>query len=361
MAHDETKAPFPWFGGKSRAAGTVWSALGDVNSYVEPFAGSLAVLLNRPHVANRPYHSETVNDMDGLLVNAWRAIQLSPEATAEACSWPVTEADKHARHCALVRWRQETQLEHLMGDPAWHDPVTAGWWLYGIGTWIGGGWCSGRGPWWPDETGRLVRRRGGGEGEGVKRERPHLSNDGHGVHAPQLREEGVSRQLPHLSDNGNGVHTAAMREEGTGEPHPMVMPKLLHWFRCLSARLRHVRIVNGDWRRVCGPSVVETLGSSACGVFLDPPYIAADRAAGLYAVDSGTVAEDVREWALYEARPTWRVIIAGFEGAYAEPLLSAGWREIEWFRGGLLTGGYANRGEGTKQHRERLWLSPSCL
>lgn len=39
------RAPFPWFGGKSRAAPLIWEALGDVRNYVEPFAGSLAVLL----------------------------------------------------------------------------------------------------------------------------------------------------------------------------------------------------------------------------------------------------------------------------------------------------------------------------
>lgn len=32
-------APFPWFGGKSRAADVVWQALGNVDNYVEPFAG----------------------------------------------------------------------------------------------------------------------------------------------------------------------------------------------------------------------------------------------------------------------------------------------------------------------------------
>lgn len=43
------KAPFPWFGGKSRAAHLIWPRFGNVPNYVEPFAGSLAVLLNRPH------------------------------------------------------------------------------------------------------------------------------------------------------------------------------------------------------------------------------------------------------------------------------------------------------------------------
>ena len=42
------KAPFPWFGGKRRVAPEIWAAFGDVDNYVEPFAGSLAVLLERP-------------------------------------------------------------------------------------------------------------------------------------------------------------------------------------------------------------------------------------------------------------------------------------------------------------------------
>lgn len=43
------KAPFPWFGGKSRAASAIWGRFGDVDTYNEPFSGSLAVLLARPH------------------------------------------------------------------------------------------------------------------------------------------------------------------------------------------------------------------------------------------------------------------------------------------------------------------------
>ena len=43
------RAPFVWFGGKRRVAPEVWAALGDVPNYIEPFAGSLAVLLGRPH------------------------------------------------------------------------------------------------------------------------------------------------------------------------------------------------------------------------------------------------------------------------------------------------------------------------
>jgi hypothetical protein len=56
----DLRAPFPWFGGKSRAAPAIWERFGDVANYVEPFAGSLAVLLARPHAPR----IETVNDAD---------------------------------------------------------------------------------------------------------------------------------------------------------------------------------------------------------------------------------------------------------------------------------------------------------
>lgn len=91
----------PWFGGKSRAAGLIWSVLGDVDNYVEPFFGSGAVLLGRP----KPGGIVTVNDIDGHLVNVWRALSADPEAVAGWCDWPVTECDLTARHLWLVQRR----------------------------------------------------------------------------------------------------------------------------------------------------------------------------------------------------------------------------------------------------------------
>ena len=85
------KAPFPYFGGKSAIAPVIWQALGDVGGYVEPFAGSAAVLLARPPVDGR--RVETINDADGWLVNMWRSIQLAPDEVARHCDWPVTEID----------------------------------------------------------------------------------------------------------------------------------------------------------------------------------------------------------------------------------------------------------------------------
>lgn len=362
------KTPFPWFGGKSDAAPSVWTALGDVDHYVEPFAGSLAVLLRRPHPCNRSYFSETVNDLDGLLVNAWRSMQLSPDAMADAASWPVSEADMHARHLALVKWRNERQLEHLMGDPAFHDPVMAGWWCWGQACWIGSGWCDGGGGWIVGADGRITKAAREPNGIG-KRQLPHLSNDGQGVNRPQAREPGVSRQLPHLGDDGQGVNHAGAREPGVEidhEYHPMTMPELTRWFRFLSARLRHVRILNGDWKRALTNGAAKTLPvrmGGACGVFLDPPYAdTAKRQSNLYAHDSGTVAHEVREWALAHGDdPQFRIVLAGYAEEHVMP---DGWREVEWFRKGFLKGGMGNQSEGHEshqQHKERLWMSPHCL
>ena len=359
------KTPWPWFGGKADAAEHVWTALGDVEHYVEPFAGSLAVLLRRPHTANRPYHSETVNDMDGLLCNAWRAIIRDPDAVAEAASWPVCEADMHARHLALVKWRSERQLEHLMGDPDFYDAKMAGWWAWGQSCWIGSGWCSGDGPWVVGDDGRITKRSKNG---GVARQIPHLGDDGKGMNRPQLREEGVARQLPHLGNNGQGMNRPQLREEGVGaepEYHPMTMPELTRWLRFLSARLRHVRVLNGDWTRACTSGALQTLpvrqGGHA-GVFLDPPYADDVRTGDLYASDSGTIASDVRRWCKVNGdNPKYRIVLAGYDTEHQE-LETQGWTAVEWYREGFLKGGMANQShKGSQQHRERLWLSPHCL
>lgn len=89
------RAPFPYFGGKSRIAEVVWRALGDVGGYVEPFAGSAAVLLGRPS-GHRPV-VETINDVDSFVVNFWRALAFSPDEVERWAIWPKAEADLHAR------------------------------------------------------------------------------------------------------------------------------------------------------------------------------------------------------------------------------------------------------------------------
>jgi hypothetical protein len=339
--HDH-QPPFPWFGGKSAIADQVWTALGDVVNYVEPFCGSLAVLLLRP---GGPGHIETVNDADGLLANFWRALQHDPDAVAVSADWPVNEADLHARHLWLLGHKPRI-TERLMGDPDFYDAKAAGWWAWGQCCWIGSGWCSGRGPW-TSENGEFVLRN---PGRGVNRNLPHLGNSGQGVNRnlPHLRNsgQGVNRKLPHLGDPGQGVNRKRRAW-------------LIAYLRRFSDRLRHVRVCCGDWTRVCGPSV--TFRHGMTGIFLDPPYAdTATRTTGLYAQDCDQVAHAVREWAIEQGRnPLMRIVLAGYQDEHQMP---DDWRVVEW----EATGGYGlisddEDSTGRKNKgRERLWCSPAC-
>jgi hypothetical protein len=85
------QSPYPYFGGKARIARTVWKRFGDVPSYVEPFFGSGAVLLNRSPADD--HGIETVNDRDGLVSNFWRACKADPDTVAGYADWPVNEND----------------------------------------------------------------------------------------------------------------------------------------------------------------------------------------------------------------------------------------------------------------------------
>jgi hypothetical protein len=202
---------------------------------------------------------------------------------------------------------------------------------------------------------------------GVRRDRPHLVN-GQGVNSAGLREAGVRRDLPHLGNDGMGVNSPQLREATVGdgaEYHPLVMPRLREWMHLLSARLRHVRIVNGDWTRVVTHGAAQTLSvrmsDQPAGIFLDPPYDNTERSAGISNMDNGDVAAACRQWALTVAHnPKWRIVIAGYDSEHQE-LEQHGWTVHEWFSKGFLSGGMGNIDGTSQQHRERLWASPHCL
>ena len=306
MPESYPRAPFPWFGGKSRVADVVWERFGDVRNYVEPFFGSGAVLLGRPGGARG---TETVNDLDGFVANFWRAVALDPSAVWQWADSPVNEADLHARHVWLIQQMDDGFTDRLMGDPDFHDAKIAGWWVWGLCAWIGSGWCSGGGPWWPDADGKLANGNAG---------------------------RGVNRQMPHLGNAGRGGPMADLAE-----------------------RMRHVRVACGDWGRVLGDSVTSRHGTTA--VFLDPPY--SDEAGHQisYRTTSGTVAHDVRDWALANGdNPLLRIALCGYAGEGYDVLVSLGWTAHGW----KAKGGYGSQGDGAGRAnaaRETVWFSPHCL
>lgn len=73
------KAIFKYPGSKWSIAKWIISFFPEHHSYLEPFAGSLAVLMNKP-----PSNIETVNDLDGNVVNLFEWIRKDPERLAHA-------------------------------------------------------------------------------------------------------------------------------------------------------------------------------------------------------------------------------------------------------------------------------------
>ena len=161
----------------------VWSAFGEVPSYIEPFAGSLAVLLGRPDDRWRT-GAETVNDKDCYLANFWRAVSAAPDEVAKWAGYPVNECDLLSRHIWLVN-EGRSRIEKMEADPDYYDAKVAGWWVWGINSWIGSGWCVGNGPWGIVDG--KVQKNGGKGGRGVNRKRPHLGDAALGGQRQQPR------------------------------------------------------------------------------------------------------------------------------------------------------------------------------
>ncbi len=347
------QAPFPWFGGKRRVADVVWKRFGDVPNYVEPFFGSGAVLLGRPHEPK----TETINDLDGFVANFWRAVQRDPEAVAKAADNPPNELDLTARHVWLVS-EGKARIARLAGDPDFYDAKVAGWWCWGLCCWIGSGWCTGQGPWVAVD-GQLVHQ---GDGHGVNRQPVHLGGYGCGVNRKRVHlggGHGVNRQLVRLG-GGQGVNRKRVHlGAGRGGQCEVSRAALVAWMQALADRLRLVRVCCGDWERVCGPSPTEKLGLT--GVFLDPPYSAeAGRNNNLYREESLGVAHRVREWCLKRGRSKqMRIALCGYEGEGHEALVDAGWSTYQW----AASGGYSCQGSvvNINRKRERIWFSPACL
>lgn len=256
-------APFPYFGGKRRVAAEVWRRFGNVRSYVEPFFGSGAVLLARP----QPFSGvETVNDLDGLLCNFWRAVKADPAAVAEAADWPVSECDLTARHLWLVE-RRASITERLCADPEWFDAKAAGWWVWSLSN------------------------------EAIPR----------GLHTESA--------YPGIANGPARKGSQALRDRGV----------LALTLRVIADRFANVVVRCGTWERALQSPSMRLANGGVEGVFLDPPYAVGDSS---YATGADLAAE-VRAWALKAGeRHDMRIALCGYDEH--DEMAAAGWRSHRW-------------------------------
>lgn len=266
MTNVRLKSPYPFFGGKSKVAPVIWEGLGKVSNYVEPFAGSLAVLLANPDIPK----IETVNDKDCFISNFWRAVSQDPEGVAKFADYPVNETDLHARHRWLVSASTEEFRNKMNSDPDYYDLKIAGWWVWGMGASIGNNW---------------------------------------------LQPKGLNAS-PMLSSAGGGIHG-------------MTLP-ILDWFKKLQERTRRVRVSCGDWKKIVTPGITHKskgLGNKdITAVFLDPPYDL-DIRDKVYKEDNN-IFKEVCQWAIDNGdNPRMRIVLCGYDGDHGIP---ESWQTYAW-------------------------------
>lgn len=127
--------PFPYVGSKAGAAAHVWDYIGNVDMYIEPFAGSAVVLLWRPHKPT----IEIINDADGHVCNVWRSIRRWPDKVAAVLARPLSEIDLFAM---WERLNTVKLVEPLKADLDFCEPEVAGLWVAGANLSVGRPWCS---------------------------------------------------------------------------------------------------------------------------------------------------------------------------------------------------------------------------
>lgn len=91
------RPPFTYYGGKTRLAEQIVDVLPERTHYVEPFAGSLAVLLAKPRSK-----METINDLDQDLMTFWRVLRDQPEDLARVCQLTPHSRGEHQAAYDLV-------------------------------------------------------------------------------------------------------------------------------------------------------------------------------------------------------------------------------------------------------------------
>ena len=96
--------PIPYFGSKQRLAGRLVELFPPHEHYVEPFGGSLSVLL-----AKAPSRMETVNDLDRHVMTFWRVLRDRPDDLARVCA---LTPHSRAEYAASRDFDVDDDLEH---------------------------------------------------------------------------------------------------------------------------------------------------------------------------------------------------------------------------------------------------------
>lgn len=295
--------PFPYFGGKRNAAREVWRRFGaDIKNYIEPFAGGMSVLLNRPIFDMRRLRTyrELANDTDLFLTNFWRTVCRSDNRKLiKLMEFPAGEFELLARRKEMIR-RSEELRETLNKSIKSFDAELVAYWLYVQRQWIGGG----------------------------------------------ADDVSSSPKLKMVRARECGLMTGSLEEDLT----------------IIKARTRHIRFFQGDWQRAI-ISATQTVKFTNTGVFLDPPYVnQSDMYKGRLDPNDplDAVPLAARDWALeFGQYSNFRIAYCGYRHHHDHvfPTGKNGWVRYPW----QLKNGMSKPIPGEEREIDMIWFSPHCL
>ena len=265
-------APFSWYGGKSKVAPAIWERFGNPVTYIEPFGGTLAVLLANPSPAKR----EIVNDLNGFVANFWRSLKNAPEEVAYWADYPTV----HQEFTAVRNWLNSgpLDLDRLTNDIDYYDAKVAGRWVW------------------------------------------FISNDiGLGI--------GLNR-INNIPRVGGGVGVCVQRGQ-TGKFAPLTGERLSDWFGVLASRLEHVYVLCKDWSELYSPTMTGMINTAGgiYAVYLDPPYTNFE---DVYTEGEQGIALAVKEKALELGEDRrFRIAVSGYDADWPDD-----WEILKWTAGG---------------------------
>lgn len=127
MAGQALKPPFAYYGGKTTLAPKIVELLPAHDHYVEPFAGSLAVLL-----VKEPSPMETVNDLDGDLMTFWRVLRDHKDELEYACKHTPHSRDEYLAACGNISELPDVERARRvfvrLTQGRSHSMKPTGWW-----------------------------------------------------------------------------------------------------------------------------------------------------------------------------------------------------------------------------------------
>lgn len=294
------RSAFGGFGNKQMVADVIWTAIGsDVKIFKDICCNTASILLGRPlpNAFETAAYVEQINDVDGIVINALRAIaSADPKKLALLCEQPPAEVDLIAAHREVIR-RRGGLCYRLKQDINYFDIKLAAIFIRATRAWVGGGF--------------------GDESVFV------------GKKAPRAK---ISKY-----------------QGGSALKH----------FELLQKRFKNVQILCGDGLRLVG-SKTQLSEKETAAVIFDPPYPHITRGL-IYNHDLPTVARDMRIAALnLGERPNIRVVYCGLYSLY-DQFFPENWQRYQWKSPGGYSSQGNNQVSKKNARDECVWFSPACF